>query len=117
MNDLFRFDFDEAEKVQIPPTPPRQEGVDKAPAKHAALADLANCDSEPGSLVWQLSHPSQMSLVARYMALDDTARDAFEERAAILEHDAGLPRPAAETLAFREVMQAYRDLDPTLGPS
>ena len=28
--------------------------------------------------------------------------DAFEERAAIIEHDAGLPRQEAETLAARE---------------
>lgn len=51
----------------------------------------------------------QMSLVARYMALDPTARDLFEERAAVLEYDAGLPRPEAERRAFAMVVARYRD--------
>ncbi|MEP0960658.1 MAG: hypothetical protein ABJQ70_19100 [Roseobacter sp.] len=55
------------------------------------------------------SNLSQKSLVAKYMALDPEARDAFEERAAILEYDAGLSRAEAERQAFIEVMDAYRD--------
>ena len=35
--------------------------------------------------------------------------DAFEERAAIIEHDAGLPRQEAETLAAQE--QGHADAD------
>jgi hypothetical protein len=34
------------------------------------------------------------------------AREAYEERAAILEHDAGLPREVAERWAFEEVNAA-----------
>ncbi|MDW3223012.1 MAG: hypothetical protein R8G34_09040 [Paracoccaceae bacterium] len=52
---------------------------------------------------------SQMSLVAKFMALDPIARDAFEERAAILEYDAGLTRAEAERQAFILVMEAYGD--------
>lgn len=46
----------------------------------------------------------QRVLVANVSAeltmLDDAERDAFEERAAILEHDAGLPRELAERVAW-----------------
>ncbi len=39
--------------------------------------------------------------------------DAFEERAAIIEHDAGLPRQEAETLAAQE--QGHADADSLYG--
>ena len=51
---------------------------------------------------------SQQSLVAKYMALDPVALDAFEERAAILQFDAGLSREDAERQAFIQVMEAFR---------
>lgn len=55
------------------------------------------------------SQMSQMSLVARYMALDPNARDIFEERAAILQFEAGFSRADAERRAFALVMERYRD--------
>lgn len=55
------------------------------------------------------SELSQKSLVAKYMALDPNVHDAFEERAAILQFDAGLSCAEAERQAFIEVMQAFRD--------
>ena len=54
------------------------------------------------------SQMSQMSLVAKYMATDPDIKYAFEERAAIIEHDAGLPRAEAETRAFRSIMTEIR---------
>lgn len=50
-----------------------------------------------------------MSLVARFMSLDPVARDAFEERAAILEFDSGFTREEVEAKAFQMVMQAFHD--------
>ena len=40
-------------------------------------------------------------------ALIDSAKEAFEERAAIIEFDAGLPRVKAESLALREVSMKW----------
>ncbi len=48
--------------------------------------------------------PAVAEAVAR---LDESARDAFEERAAILEFDAGLPRIEAERQAL-VLVQAQR---------
>ncbi len=42
-------------------------------------------------------------LMSKHLTPDQL--DAFEERAAILEYDAGLPRQEAETLAARELAQ------------
>lgn len=53
---------------------------------------------------------SQKSLVAEYMALDPVIQDAFEERAAILQYEAGLSREEAERRAFIQVMEAFRDI-------
>lgn len=38
---------------------------------------------------------------------DEGVREAFEERAAILEFDAGLSRARAERLAFLEIIEIY----------
>lgn len=40
-------------------------------------------------------------------ALDQDLVDAYEERAAIMEYDAGLPRDEAERRARRDVLCAY----------
>ena len=40
-------------------------------------------------------------------ALIDSAKEHFEERAAIIEFDAGLPRVKAESLALREVSMKW----------
>jgi len=37
--------------------------------------------------------------------LDEDERDRFEERAAIMEYDGGLPRAEAEQLALEDVMR------------
>jgi hypothetical protein len=39
--------------------------------------------------------------------LDESQREAYEERAAILEFDAGLPRGYAECLALLESIRRY----------
>ena len=111
MRELFSFDLDDRDP--FPMTPP---GSGLARERHgrsptSPLKDLARCKAEPGTLLNDVSRPSQMSLVARYMALHPIARDAFEERAAILEHDAGLSRQDAEAEAFRLVMQAFRNAE------
>jgi hypothetical protein len=46
-------------------------------------------------------------------ALDDLPlewHEAWDERAAIREHDGGMPRELAEALALRDVLEQIRDL-------
>lgn len=52
-------------------------------------------------------YPPPMGLGLRCLvdALDDDAREFFEERAGILEYEAGLPRQAAEGLAWAETQK------------
>lgn len=57
-----------------------------------------------GSNYLQPLDPEVAKAVAQ---LDESARDAFEERAAILEFDAGLPRIDAERQALA-LVQAQR---------
>ncbi len=57
-----------------------------------------------GSNYLQPLDPEVAEAVAQ---LDESARDAFEERAAILEFDAGLPRIDAERQALA-LVQAQR---------
>ncbi len=47
-----------------------------------------------------LAHAWQLIAAGRSTALDDARREAFEERAASLEFDAGLSRAVAEALAW-----------------
>lgn len=76
----------------------------------ATMPEKARMQTAPKPLSKiEKSKVSQMSLVAKFMALDPIARCAFEERAAILEYDAGLSRAEAERQAFILVMDAYRD--------
>ena len=50
-------------------------------------------------------------LVAEIVAkLDANQREAFEERAGIIEHDARLPRAHAECLALINVLIRYPDV-------
>jgi hypothetical protein len=111
MRELFSFDLDDRDP--FPMTPPKPEAAceDGRRPPASPLNDLLNRKAEPGTILHDLSQASQISLVARYMALHPIARDAFEERAAILEHDAGLSRQDAEAEAFRLVMQAFRDAE------
>lgn len=58
-----------------------------------------------------MSHSSnqQHPLVAEMVgSLDQTQREAYEERAAILEFDAGVDRRLAEAWALLEVIKKYR---------
>lgn len=58
-----------------------------------------------------MSHSSsqQHPLVAEMVAsLDETQREAYEERAAILEFDACVDRHLAEAWALLEVIKKYR---------
>ena len=50
---------------------------------------------------------SNPALAAWVATLDTDAREFFEERAAILEYEAGLSRPDAETRA-QQLTDAYR---------
>lgn len=49
-------------------------------------------------------HPVVAAMVAQ---LGETQREHFEERAGILEHDAGLNQSVAEALALLEVVRVY----------
>ncbi len=96
------FTFDAASSTTCPPSPsPPQSATstknETSRATSKALTKIRN------------SALSQKSLVAKFMALDPIALDAFEERAAILEFDAGLSRADAEREAFFQVIQAFRE--------
>ncbi len=49
--------------------------------------------------------PENRTLARQIQALDEDAREFFEERAGILEYDAGYPRSQAEALAWVEVQR------------
>jgi hypothetical protein len=49
--------------------------------------------------------PLDRNLAQRVDALDEDAREFYEERAGILEYEAGFPRPKAEALAWEEVQR------------
>ena len=51
-----------------------------------------------------MSHPTVTDFVAR---LDEDLREGFEERAAILEFDAGIQRDLAEALALLMLIRQY----------
>ncbi|MEL7213266.1 MAG: hypothetical protein AAGK92_11420 [Pseudomonadota bacterium] len=100
MYKLFTFDMDVADnRASSPPTlePATNTGYQPQKTTDNTLTQLRKSDL------------SQKSLVAEYMALDPIALDAFTERAAILQYDAGISRAEAEREAFIHVMQAFRD--------
>ena len=51
-----------------------------------------------------MSHPIVIEMVAR---LDENLREAFEERAAVMEFDAGIQRDLAAALALLRVIRQY----------
>lgn len=108
MRELFKFDpdFDPASDLV---RPNRIEAHVHSTAPQSTLVQQLFPDDEVTRAF--LSQVSQKSLVARFMDLDPIAKELFEERAAILQYEAGLSRPDAETTAFRLVMQAYRDAE------
>lgn len=103
MYELFTFDLgSDIPAAPSPPPPPvatRGIGACTLPPQNTLISREKSGPSQV----------SQMSLVARYMALDPLALELFEERAAILEYDAGLSRSEAERRAFAFVMARYRD--------
>ena len=103
MSKLFKFELPHPDSSAIQNAEPKSGTA----ASHADLPDLTKLIQH----VHQKKRLSQMSLVARFMSLDPVARDAFEERAAILEFDAGFTREEAEAKAFQMVMQAFHDAE------
>lgn len=51
-----------------------------------------------------MSHPIVTDFVAR---LDENLREAWEERAAVMQFDAGIPRDLAEALSLLLVIRQY----------
>ena len=48
--------------------------------------------------------PLDPAVAEAYRRFDDNCRELYQERAAIREHDAGLPRLQAERLALQDVL-------------
>ena len=55
----------------------------------------------------QSSYPQHPVVLEMLSSLDENQREFYEERAGILEFDAGLDRPFAEALALLEVVRLY----------
>lgn len=55
----------------------------------------------------QSSYPQHPVILEMLSSLDENQRELYEERAGILEYDAGLDRPFAEALALLEVVSLY----------
>lgn len=53
----------------------------------------------------QRSYQQHPVILEMLSSLDESQREFYEERAGILEFDAGLDRPLAETLALLEIIQ------------
>jgi len=62
----------------------------------------------------QFPEPLDRDVAEALAGLTPDQREAFEERAAILEYDAGLPRRTAERRVLAEVLSQARP--PTDGP-
>ncbi|MCB9609802.1 MAG: hypothetical protein H6716_24635 [Polyangiaceae bacterium] len=67
---------------------------------------------EPTEAIWGAS-PDRNAVVA---TLTEDQREAFDERAGLLEFDADLPRPEAEALALAEVLRANEATTPPVSP-
>lgn|GEM_PF-5407983 len=116
MFDFFSFDLDEISldqgaEVGAPeesPAAPKQEPTAN-PVKSLLdeVGDLTELMLSNRRKRQQESQKSRESQVAKFMALDPVARDAFEERAAILEYEAGFSREEAELRAFQLVVHAF----------
>lgn len=78
---------------------------DISKAKASGLKGLENFNAPLGSF---MSHITKPTLIGKYMALDPLVREVFQERAAILEYDAGFSRDEAERRALRMVMDRIR---------
>lgn len=111
MLDLFTFDPDEP--FNIPDKEPSDDPQHnagtlspKAVQPGPLINDLMNSNAPLGTFI---SHFTKPSLIAQYFDLDPIARDCFQERAAIYEFEAGMPRDEAERKALREIMAKLRE--------
>ena len=55
----------------------------------------------------QSSYPQHPVILEMLSRLEENQREFYEERAGILEFDAGLDRPFAEALALLEMIRLY----------
>ena len=55
----------------------------------------------------QINYPQHPVVLEMLSSLGENQREFYEERAGILEYDAGLNRPFAEALALLEVVSLY----------
>lgn len=103
MLDLFHYD----PFAEDPPVPPVQR-IPSGPLKRQPTV------TNPGHPIH--IHPpekarrgdlSRMSRVAKLMAGNREAYDRFDQTAAVLEYDQGMPRQEAEYEAMRRVLENY----------
>ena len=72
---------------------------------HATLADSCSWSWWRFLLETTLNTPMDALVADMVKLLDDNEREDFEERAAIIEFDANLPRGHAECLALLDVLR------------
>ena len=101
------------EEVATPTTP--QKTADVASVATVASGNTHECDGTAtklaGPLVWAPhpgSIPSSAAILAAMATWPPDLRDAFEERAAIMEHDCGARREVAERAAYADVWPGWR---------
>ena len=66
---------------------------------------------EINPLLWAKKPKSQAATDIRLCDLTEDLRDRYEERAAIMEFDGGLPHQYAERLAMQEIVRQKADED------
>ena len=101
------------EEVATPTTP--QRTADVASVATVASGNTHECDgtaTKPaGPLVWAPhpgSIPSSAAILAAVATWPPALRNAFEDRAAIMENDGGARREVAERAAYADVWPGWR---------
>ena len=94
------------EETQIPPTEPEKEPLPESVSWESPLFGRLEAGPvlEQGPDTFSLRHPLTQEIVE----LPNEWLDSLDERAAILEFDAGLPREAADKQAKIEFFQLFR---------
>lgn len=100
-----RFQFDVVSAVQSLHSTPLKSATKLTLVPGPATANGLKLHANPRLSPESPKSPS--SLIAQFMALDPVALELFEERAAILEYDAGLPRDEAKRRAFAMVIAEF----------
>ena len=102
-----------AEAVATPVTP--HKTADVASVAIVASGNAHDCDeaeTQPGGPRGWAPHPGSIPSSAAILAAVATwprdLRDAFQERAAIMEHDGGARREVAERAAYADVWPGWR---------